>query len=330
VRIRKRAVAGAAAAAWLAWRSWPGSSLHGRAAFVTGGSRGLGFLIARRLLDEGCRVAICGRDRHALQRARRRLAPYGQVVALRCDVADADQVERTVRRIADRLDGIDILVNNASVIPMGPLDALDTEDFSRALDINFWGVFHTTMAVLPHMRAAGGGRIANITSIGGKVAVPHLLPYDVAKFAVLGFSEGLTAELARYGIAVTTVVPGLMRTGSPLHVGYKGNALAEFTWFAAADLLPITAMSAERAARRIVRAIRRRETEVTLTWQAKLLRITHGVAPGITIRALGLANRLLPADAEPVSVPGRVLLDDLPSKPLRRALDVAARHSNQV
>jgi short-subunit dehydrogenase len=162
------------------------------------------------------------------------------------------------------------------------------------MDVMFWGTVYPTLAVLPAMRKRGSGHIANITSIGGKVSVPHLLPYCCAKFAAVGFSEGLRAELGRHGVKVTTVVPGLMRTGSHLNAYFKGNNQDEFTWFSLGATLPVAAMSARRAARRIVAAIRRGQAEIILTPQAKALSLIHGAAPGITADLLGVVNRVLP------------------------------------
>ena len=162
-----------------------------------------------------------------------------------------------IHRVVERFGSLDLLVNNAAVIQVAPLDALGLADFRQAIEVDFMGTVHTTLAALPHMRRRGHGRIANITSIGGKVAVPHLLPYDCGKFAAVGFSEGLRGVLAKDGITVTTVVPGLMRTGSPVHVEYRGQPAREYGWFALGDLLPFTSMSAERAADRVIRAIRR-------------------------------------------------------------------------
>src|SRR6185503_4123757 len=120
-------------------------------------------------------------------------------------------------------------------------------------------------AVLPEMRARREGRIVNITSIGGKISVPHLLPYSASKFALVGLSEGLRAELAKDGIVVTTICPGLMRTGSPRNATFKGQHRAEYAWFSIGDSLPVTAMSADRAARQILTACKRGEAEVVLS-----------------------------------------------------------------
>src|SRR5919206_367479 len=147
-----------------------------------------------------------------------------------------------------------------------------------ALVVMFWGTVLPTLTALPHLRRAGG-RIVTITSIGGKVASPHLLPYACAKFAAVGFSEGLAAELAREGVRVTTVVPGLMRTGSPVNAFFKGRAAREYSWFTLADSMPGLSMDAERAARRIVTGMQRGRTEITLTLPAKLAVRVHGVMP---------------------------------------------------
>jgi len=211
-----------------------------------------------------------------------------------CDVADRAAVDRLVGEAMHRFGRVDVLVNNAGIIQVGPLDALRLEDFEEAMSVIFWGTVHATLAVLPHMRARRGGRIVNITSIGAKVAVPHLLPYDAAKFAAAGFSEGLRAEVARDGVSVTTVIPGLMRTGSHRFAIAKGNARRKRAWFGLAARTPGLSMSARRAARRIVDAARRREPEVVVGAPARLLRVLKELFPSLSLRALSAANRLLP------------------------------------
>jgi NAD(P)-dependent dehydrogenase (short-subunit alcohol dehydrogenase family) len=290
------AVAAGALLAGALWKMRKGDSIAGEVAIVTGGSRGLGYLLARRLLLEGCRVVICGRDEATLDRAlgRLRRETGGDVDGWPCDVGDAEAVESLIGRTLARFGRVDIVINNAGIIQVGPLQTMSAEDFRSAMDTDYWGAVHTTLALLPHMRARGAGRIVNITSIAAEVAVPHLLPYNAAKHAKLGWSEGLAAEVAGDGISVTTVIPGLMRTGSPVHVEFRGQPEKEYVWFTLGDLLPLTAMSAERAASRIVRAIRRREARVILTWQARALRLVHAFAPTATTRGMSLVNRMLP------------------------------------
>jgi NAD(P)-dependent dehydrogenase (short-subunit alcohol dehydrogenase family) len=271
------------------------NDLFGQVAIVTGGSRGLGFLLARELAREGCRLVICARDAEELERARLDLERRGaEVVAIRCDVADPAAATMLVEETERRLGPIDVLVNNASIIQVAPIDALGVKDFQQALAVNFWGTVQPTLAALPGMRRRQRGRIVNITSIGGKVSVPHLLPYGSAKFAAVGFSEGLAAEVAKDGVRVITVVPGLMRTGSYLHAEFEGKAPQEFTWFALGSTLPGISMDAERAARRIVRAIKRSEWEPILSLPAQVLTRVHGLMPGTVTSVLALVNRLLP------------------------------------
>jgi NAD(P)-dependent dehydrogenase (short-subunit alcohol dehydrogenase family) len=278
-------------------------SLTGQIALVTGASRGLGFLIARQLGREGCRVVICARDEDELKRARRALMCEDiEVLALRCEVEDSAQVDRLVSEVVRQFGRVDIVVNNAGIIQVGPFDSFALPDFQQAMSVNFWGTVHTTLAALPHMRANQSGRIVNVTSIGGKVAVPHLLPYDCAKFAAVGFSEGLCAELARAGISVTTVVPGLMRTGSHRFASFTGDRRGESRWFSLAARLPGLAMSADRAAKRIVRAAKRRDAELVIGLPAKLLRLAKELVPGVILRLLSSINRLLPS-APPSTAP---------------------------
>ena len=289
---------GVVAGRW-AWRRWRAQreTLAGKVVLITGGSRGLGHLLARMLAAEGAQVAICARDAAELDRARLNLVERGaEVLAIPCDVTDPAQVQALVAETLRYFGRIDVLVNNAGVIQVGPLDEMKLYDFRHAMDVNFWGGVHATLAVLPHMRGRGDGQIVNITSIGGKVAVPHLLPYDCAKFAALGFSEGLRAELAKDGVFVTTVVPGLMRTGSVVSAIFKGRTEEEFDWFNKAAHSRLLSMDARRAARRIVEAILLRDPEVVIGWQARLLRLSNDLFPRLSATALAFFDRRLPGN----------------------------------
>lgn len=270
-----------------------------KVAVITGGSRGLGLLIARELAGEGARLAILARDPEELDLARRELAALGghRVLALPCDVRNRDDCRWAAEAVIERFGRLDVLVNNAGIVQVGPLEHMTVEDFENALDVHFWGPLHLTLAALPHLRREKGGRIVNVSSIGGKVAIPHMLPYVASKHALVGLSDGLRAELAKEGIYVTTVCPGLMRTGSHVNAQFKGKREQELAWFAVSDALPLTSMDARRAARRIVKACRYGEPHLTLTFQAKTAAAVATLAPGLTARVQELANRLLPGPA---------------------------------
>jgi NAD(P)-dependent dehydrogenase (short-subunit alcohol dehydrogenase family) len=282
-----------------AWYRASAASLNGRVAVVTGGSRGLGLLVARGLLREGCRVAILARDAERLERARGMLAPDGEALAVACDVGDREQVTAALAVVEGRWGPVEILCNVAGVIDVGPVGSMTEDDYRRSLDIMLWGVIHPTLAVLPGMRRRRWGRIVNVTSIGGKVAVPRLLPYAVAKFGAVGLSEGLGAALRRDGVRVTTVVPGLMRTGSHLRARFRARRGWEYAWFAIAATVPLLSMDAERAAGRIVQAARRGQPELILTLPANLAVRLQGLAPGLTTDLLALADRMLPPRSSP-------------------------------
>ena len=234
----------------------------GRTVLVTGGSRGLGLALSRQLASEGARVAICGRDHEALERARGSLEEIGaEVFALPVDVSDREAVATLVEQVTGRFGPTDVLVTNAGVIEVGPAETMALADFEEAMDVNFWGTVYPTLAVLPAMRERGDGRIVNITSIGARLGVPHLLPYSASKFAALGFSQGLRAEVRRDGVRVTAVVPGLMRTGSPRNATFRGKHRAEYAWFSIADSFPGITVGVEDAARRILDGVRRGDAE---------------------------------------------------------------------
>jgi len=269
---------------------------RGKAVLITGGSRGLGLVLARELARAGARLAICARDPKELERAQTELQRTGaDVIAVPCDVTDRAQVNEMVSVVRRHFGEIDVLVNNAGIIQVGPVEVTTLDDYEEAMKTHFWGPLYTTFAVLPDMRRRGEGRIVNVSSIGGKISVPHLLPYSASKFALVGLSEGLRAELGKDGIVVTTVCPGLVRTGSPRNATFKGQHRAEYAWFSISDSFPATSMKAERAARQIIAACRRGEAEVILSLQAVLAVKFHQLFPELSSDLLQLANRLLPA-----------------------------------
>ena len=270
--------------------------LRGKNVLITGGSRGLGLALAREFVSRGARIAICARDVEELERASSDLVRPGRpVLALPCDVANLEEVGRMVAAVRDHFGQIDVLVNNAGVIEVGPVETMTMADFEEAMNVNMRGPLHTMLAVIPEMRQRGEGRIINITSIGGKIAIPHLTPYTASKFAFVGLSKAMRVELAKDGIVVTTVCPGLMRTGSPRNATFKGQHRAEYAWFSISDSLPLVTVSAEKAARRIISACQRGEGEVIYPFQAKIAAIAEAIAPELTAKALSLINRMMPA-----------------------------------
>jgi short-subunit dehydrogenase len=280
------------------------------------------------------RVVICARDEEELERARVSLAAGGvDVTALPCDVTDEEGLLGLVADVEENIGPIDVLVNNAGIIQVGPAETMRPEDYRRAMDVIFWGALNTGEAVLPRMRARRRGTIANITSIGAAVGVPHLAPYDAAKFALRGWSEALGAEAAKYGITVVTVVPGLMRTGSFGHALVKGKRYAEASLFSLAASLPLLTVSAERAARRIVRAIEHGERFVVIGVPAKLLRVAHSLFPGTVVRLLGVVNRFLPPPEEgsrdAMPLPGELFRRGLARSILTALGDRAAKKYNE-
>jgi NAD(P)-dependent dehydrogenase (short-subunit alcohol dehydrogenase family) len=319
------AVLGAALAARSIARRLTAYDLRDKVVVVTGGSRGLGLVMSRALVGWGAKLAICARDADRLERARAELAALGgRVIALPCDVTDPAQLERFVATVERELGPIDVLVNNAGVIQVGPTEVMRLVDYQQAMATHFWGPLQLMLAVIPGMLERGGGRIVNIASIGGKLPAPHLLPYTASKFALVGLSEGMHVELAKHKIRVTTVVPGLMRTGSPVNAMFKAKHRAEYAWFAAGASLRLTSMQAERAARQIIDALRHGTPEVVLSVQAKLATKLFSLAPAVMQRVNGLIDRLLPRPGgiESGSQTGR--------ESSSRGSDRAARRNNEL
>jgi short-subunit dehydrogenase len=291
--------AATAAAVVAGKRKTRASRMRGQTILITGSSRGLGLAMAEEFLRLGARVVLTARDGEELERARHLLlkhtaADSGAVITVPADLTKQEEAEYLVHRAIEAYGRIDVLVNNAGIITVGPIENQHVEDFRSVMDANFFSQVHCTLAVLPRMLARHAGAIVNITSIGGKIAVPHLLSYSASKFAAVGFSEGLHAELRGKGVHVLTVCPGLMRTGSHLNALFAGDAASEYRWFSLGATTPGVAASAGQAARRIVRGLLNRETELFITPQAALAGRFAQVAPEVTALAMSLMNRILP------------------------------------
>jgi len=162
------------------------------------------------------------------------------------------------------------------------------------MDANFWSAVNLAYYLVPHMKQRHAGRIVNISSIGGKIGVPHLAAYCASKFAMVGWSRSIRAELMKDGIVVTTICPGLMRTGSPRHGEFKGQNMAEYAWFKISDSLPVLSVSAEHAATDIIAATRRGDAEYTISLVAKIGVFVDQNFPELSGEVLALAGRLLP------------------------------------
>lgn len=268
--------------------------LKDKVVLITGGSKGLGFVLAEHLIKENCKIAICARDETELENARSHLGK--EVLTVRCDVSKEDEVNQLISEVIKHFGKLDVLINNAGVIQVAPMETFKRKDFETAMDIMYWGIVNTTLAVLPHMKERKEGHIVNVTSIGGKISVPHLLPYSTAKFAAVGFSEGMAVELRKDNIYVTTVVPWLMRTGSYVNAFFQRGNKKEFKLFAFSSTAPLLTISADKAARRIVKALKERRAFKIVGFQAGLLNELHHFFPNLAVKIMGTASELIPAE----------------------------------
>lgn len=308
-------------------------SFTGKVVLVTGGSRGLGLLLARQLAAEGARLALVARSPGDLKRAADELRRRGaEVLALPADVGDQAQIEAAVAETIRRYGRLDVLINNAGVIQVGPLEHMTLADFDTAMRTHFWGPLYAVRAALPQLKRQGGGRVVNIASIGGEIAIPHLTPYSASKHALVGLSDALRAELAKDNIKVTTVSPWLMRTGSYRNVTVKGRHERELAWFALGDSLPLLSMRGEDAARQILEACRRAAPGVVLSPYGKVAVAANALLPGVTAAIMAGANRFLPGPVAGGTEAKKGFESTSPLAPsvLTRLSDDAAARNNQL
>jgi NAD(P)-dependent dehydrogenase (short-subunit alcohol dehydrogenase family) len=307
----------------------------GRSVVITGGSRGLGLLVARRLAEEGARLTIAARDPDELETARAELEACGaEIDATVCDITVPAEAIRLIDETASRTGGVDVLINNAGQITVGPIEHMAPADFEQAMAVHFRGPLCTMLAAIPYMRRQRMGRIVNVSSIGGRIGVPHLSAYCASKFALAGLSDSLRAELAKDGIYVTTVFPGLMRTGSPFNAFFKGRHRDEFAWFTISDSLPLATVEGQRAAAQIVDACRYGDAELVIGWPAKIAVLAQALVPGFVAETAIIANQLaLPAPARgrgTESYSGWDSMSERAPSALTRLTNEAAIENNEI
>ena len=274
-----------------------GQFYRGKIALITGGSRGLGLQIAKEICARAGKVVLLARDTGELAHAKSELDRLGaEVFPIQCDLLETAQTQSAVQQALQHFGRIDILINNAGTIEVGPLAHMQFKDFDRAIRLHFWAPYILQFLIVPQMRAKGGGRIVNISSIGGRIAVPHLAPYSASKFALAGFSDAIRAELAANKIHVTTVTPGMMRTGSEVHAKFKGDHAAEYRWFNSSMRIPFASISVERAARKIVNACARGQSVLAMPFATHLIIAANAAFPNLMAHAMKMFTRTLPAE----------------------------------
>ncbi|RDC66425.1 SDR family NAD(P)-dependent oxidoreductase [Adhaeribacter pallidiroseus] len=307
-------------------------SFQNKVVVITGGSRGLGLVLARQLAAEGALLAICSRTEDQLKKAEQELTAKGaEVLALPCDVTNRIQAEQFIERVLKYYGRIDVLINNAGTIQAGPLADMTLTDFEEAMNTHFWAPLYTMWATVPHMKERSQGRIVNIASVGGKVSIPHLVPYSASKFALVGLSNGFRQELKKDGILVTTVNPGLTRTGSNLNIKVKGQSEKEYAWFTTAGASLLISSSVEKTARKIINACRYGEAEVLTNVPAKILAFANQILPELTSDALSLTNKILPEESgNEINSWGYENESDLIPEHLRDRAARAARENNEL
>ena len=291
------ALAGAGlAGGFLLARRWfhgrPALDFQGQIVVITGGSRGLGLALAEAFGKVGARLVLAARHEDQLQTARQMLLErtairsFDDVMLIACDLRNPEDCHSLIAQATSHFGRVDVVINNAGVIHIGPVEKQPLEAFRDAMQSDFFAALQVNSAALPQMLERGAGSIVNIASIGGKIPVPHLAPYNAAKFATVGYSETLHAELRSKGIRVTTVCPGLLRTGSYPNAIVVGDLEKEYRWFSLSASIPGIAHSSARAARKILSATRQGRAEITIGADAYLAARLHGLCPE-TVQALG-------------------------------------------
>jgi len=191
---------------------------------ITGASQGIGKATALLFASKGYDLVLAARQPDRLAAVGQEVQNLGrQALTVPTDVKDPQQVKTLVDKALEHYGVIDVLINNAGIYISGSLENFSLDDWHQAIDLNLWGYIHTINALLPHMIERGTGTIVNLSSIGGKVPVPYLVPYNVSKFAVTGLTEAMHSELKPKGIHVCGIYPNLIKTSFMERAIFRGK-----------------------------------------------------------------------------------------------------------
>ncbi len=260
--------------------------LNGKRAVVTGGARGIGYQIARRLLGRGSAVSLWDLDGDALQKSSEILENLGTVHTVVCDVSDEPSVRESVRKSIAALGEVDILINNAGYMAPGYFLEQEAERWRYTMDVNLKGMLHTIHALLPHLQERGSGHIVNISSAAGLVGVPGLAVYSASKWGVFGLTEALREEAfaAGYpGIQYSSVHPMFLATG--MFEGARLGGLGALLFPRVKDHDVIAEAVVEGALRRGRRCIKRPRS-------LKLVLLLRGLLPDALFGRIGRVMKL--------------------------------------
>lgn len=309
---------------------YPRRTFAKRSVVITGGSRGLGLALAKRLLKQNAEVTLLARDADELDRAKSLLIQEipgceHRIFPLKCDVEDCKSLDYAFAEVRARFGRIDVLINNAGAICVAPFHALSLEDYDAQMNLHLRAVVQTTRLIQPYLRLNGGGHIVNISSLGGVMPLPQMSAYSASKFALGGFSESVGAELLKDGIFVTTVYPGLLRTGSPIQATFKGDPENEYKWFASGATAPGLSMSSDCAAARILKAAADGQSRLVLSLPAKMGELAHVLLPELFAIGSALVARALPAGNSLEANSGAEVRDRLAEKGFRLPSDSISR-----
>lgn len=251
---------------------------------ITGASQGIGRATALLFARQGYDLVLAARQSDRLQAVAQEVQNLGQsAIAIPTDVKDAQQVQAMVAKALEHYSAIDVLVNNAGIYISGPVEAFSLEDWHQAIDTNLWGYIHTIHALLPHLLTRGTGTIINVSSIGGKVPLPYLVPYTTTKFAVTGLTEALHSELKPKGIHVGGIYPSIIKSDFLERAILRGkdqqDAQGRLDQLNQVLSAPVVEKP-EDVANAIWEAVRQQKEEV-LVGSANVSKAAYGVFPGL-------------------------------------------------
>jgi len=257
--------------------------MDGKVVVVTGASMGIGEAIAKIFADHGARVVLLSRDASRAEAARHRVGHTERTLALACDVRNREEIDRVVALTLHQFDRLDVWVNNAGIGIRDSVAEMEMSSCRELFETNFFGAVACMQAVVPAMRAQGGGAIINISSVAGHIPVPFLSPYSATKFALNAIGKGARIELKRDNISVLTVCPGYVSTDFGAHViaDKRGRGRPQ----------SVKGISAERVARATYDGYRKKKREVIVPWTMIPAVKLYQLFPGFVEWAMARAMR---------------------------------------
>jgi len=276
---------------------------QGKVVLVTGGARGLGYIMARQLVEEGAKVIICARDADQLDKAYVLLRNHGEVTyPYVCDITEKENIVQLAYFIKKRFGRLDVLINNTGTITINPIEQLPLNNYKKFIESHLWGPMQLVRVLIPLLSKSREAKIVNIFSVGGKISLAKSQPYDVNEIVHAVFYDNISRVITGKNIKLTAIYPEFKDQDLPVNLKLKGHSEQELAWSKFNESRPLISLYAENVGKQILKTAQIGKKTLTLPFPRELARIVNNINTELNLTLCQLVDHLVPHDSGSSSI----------------------------